>query len=111
MLAFTGGAAQARAANQSSPGPTFDVKPNFRLNATSAPNVEAAIINGWFIANTMHDITYRYGFTENAGNFQANNFGKGGKEGDPVLLSIQDPGGVNNGFFQTPPEYVITVSI
>jgi hypothetical protein len=32
--------------------------------------------------------------------------GKGGKAGDRVLLSVQDPSGFNNANFASPPEYV-----
>ena len=52
----------------------------------------------------MHDFTYRYGFTEEAFNFQLSNFGKGGKENDRVLVSVQDASGVNNANFATPAE-------
>ena len=52
----------------------------------------------------MHDFAYRYGFTEKAFNFQQSNLGKGGKEGDRVLMSVQDASGVNNANFATPPE-------
>lgn len=43
-----------------------------------------------------------YGFDEDAGNFQDNNFGKGGKGGDSIIALIQDGGGKNNAFFYTP---------
>ncbi|KAJ1330487.1 hypothetical protein BSLG_010787 [Batrachochytrium salamandrivorans] len=47
------------------------------------------VINAFYAANMFHDITYQYGFTEQAGNFQMNNFNKGGKGGDPVVIDIQ----------------------
>ncbi|KAJ1344748.1 hypothetical protein BSLG_010718 [Batrachochytrium salamandrivorans] len=47
------------------------------------------VINAFYAANLFHDITYQYGFTEQAGNFQMNNFNKGGKGGDPVVIDIQ----------------------
>jgi extracellular elastinolytic metalloproteinase len=49
----------------------------------------------------MHDILYRYGFTEKSFNFQANNFNLGGVEGDKIQLSVQDPSGFNNAIFST----------
>jgi extracellular elastinolytic metalloproteinase len=52
----------------------------------------------------MHDLSYQYGFTEAAGNFQNVNFGKGGVEGDPVIATVQDPWGVNNAAFFSPPD-------
>lgn len=35
----------------------------------------------------IHDITYQYGFHEKAGNFQQDNFGRGGKEQDALLIN------------------------
>ena len=49
----------------------------------------------------VHDITYNYGFDENAGNFQIDNFGKGGLDSDPVLI---DRFVGNNAVFSTPPD-------
>jgi len=54
----------------------------------------------------VHDIAYRYGFTEKAFNFQSNNFRKGGKGGDRVLVSVHDDSDMNNAGFATPPECV-----
>jgi extracellular elastinolytic metalloproteinase len=45
--------------------------------------------------NTVHDVAYRYGFTEAAFNFQQSNNGKGGAAGDRVLMSVQDAAGTN----------------
>ncbi|KAH6583176.1 hypothetical protein BASA61_008118 [Batrachochytrium salamandrivorans] len=39
----------------------------------------------------MHDITYQYGFTESAGNFQKDNFGKGGKDGVMNMYRFTTP--------------------
>ncbi|CUA78560.1 hypothetical protein RSOLAG22IIIB_13227 [Rhizoctonia solani] len=69
-------------------------------------NVDAAVVNAFYVVNAMHDLTYRYGFTEEAFNFQLNNFGKGGKGEDPVLVSVQDGSGTNNANFATPPDGV-----
>lgn len=38
--------------------------------ASVSANVDAARTNAFYIVNTIHDITYRYGFTESAFNFQ-----------------------------------------
>ncbi|KAH6596676.1 hypothetical protein BASA61_003370 [Batrachochytrium salamandrivorans] len=43
-------------------------------------------VNLFYLANVMHDITYQYGFTEKAGNFQKDNFGKGGQGNDAVRV-------------------------
>ena len=53
----------------------------------------AAITNAFYWVNTLHDIHYQYGFTEAAGNFQTNNYGKGGVGNDPVLIDVHDGGG------------------
>ncbi|KAJ7097447.1 Fungalysin metallopeptidase-domain-containing protein [Mycena epipterygia] len=77
-------------------------------SATTAPtttaNVNAARVNNFYLVNSIHDITYRYGFTEAAFNFQNNNFGLGGKAADRVTASIQDSAGTNNADFATPPD-------
>jgi extracellular elastinolytic metalloproteinase len=39
-------------------------------------NEQAAVVNSFFICNTMHDILYQYGFDERAGNFQVNSISK-----------------------------------
>ena len=64
----------------------------------------AAITNLFYLTNIAHDINYQYGFTEAAGNFQFNNYGKGGQGGDAVRAEAQDGGGVDNANFATPPD-------
>lgn len=65
---------------------------------------EASITNAYFHCNRLHDILYGYGFDERAGNFQKDNFGKGGVGGDPVIAIVQDGSGFNNANFATPPD-------
>ncbi|KAH7334549.1 metalloprotease [Rhizoctonia solani] len=55
----------------------------------TADNKDAASVNAFYIANMMHDLLYRYGFTESSYNFQYSNNGKGGAENDQVYLSVQ----------------------
>jgi extracellular elastinolytic metalloproteinase len=97
---------QSATTSQSSTGLNF----NYSYDVTQAPtvqrNIDAARVNAFYAINTVHDFAYRYGFTEQAFNFQSSNFGKGGKENDRVLMSVQDSGGTNNANFATPPEYV-----
>ena len=52
---------------------------------------DAALANLFYWTNTLHDIHYRYGFDEVAGNFQLNNYGRGGAAGDEVTGTGQDP--------------------
>jgi hypothetical protein len=47
----------------------------------------ASITNLFFTCNVLHDVFYAYGFNEAAGNFQQENFGRGGLGGDRVLAS------------------------
>ncbi|TCD65526.1 hypothetical protein EIP91_002534 [Steccherinum ochraceum] len=71
---------------------------------TVAVNVDAARTNAFYIVNTVHDINYKYGFTEKTFNFQNDNFGQGGAGNDRVLISVQDSAGTDNAFFTTPPD-------
>jgi len=45
---------------------------------------DAATTNLFYWMNLAHDLHYQYGFDEQAGNFQANNFNRGGVGGDPL---------------------------
>jgi len=78
----------------------------FTADLTQAPtttvNQMAAVTNLFYLNNVIHDKLYRHGFTETAGNFQTNNFGKGGLGNDAVLAEAQDGGGTNNANFATP---------
>ena len=78
----------------------------FTANLTQAPtllvNQQAAVTNLFYLNNVIHDKLYRHGFNEAAGNFQTNNFGKGGLGNDAVLAEAQDGGGTNNANFATP---------
>ena len=49
--------------------------------------------NLFYWNNIMHDVTYAYGFNEAAGNFQVNNYGKGGLGNDDVRAEAQDGSG------------------
>ncbi len=65
---------------------------------------DAAVTNLFYWVNFCHDRLYDVGFTEPAGNFQSNNFGKGGSQFDPVEAEAQfdsSGGAVNNYFFAT----------
>ncbi len=64
----------------------------------SDPNVyrDASLAQLFYTANFYHDVLYDLGFNEEAGNFQASNNGKGGKDNDAVILSAQDTYDTNN---------------
>jgi extracellular elastinolytic metalloproteinase len=78
----------------------------YSYNQAAAPSVAsnkyAAQVNLFYANNFLHDVHYQYGFTEAAGNFQVNNYGKGGTAGDPVQADAQDGSGTNNANFATP---------
>ncbi|KAJ3320774.1 hypothetical protein HDV06_005067 [Boothiomyces sp. JEL0866] len=82
---------------------TFNTNWDPNSEPTVDANQKAAIINNFYITNTLHDISYLYGFTEKAGNFQTSNFGKGGDEGDSVIVNNQADGS-DNANFATPPD-------
>ncbi|KAL4072082.1 extracellular elastinolytic metallo proteinase [Scleroderma citrinum] len=66
--------------------------------------IDATVAQLFYTSNMAHDLFYRYGFTEAAGNFQQYNFGRGGAEGDAVIANAQDGSGFNNANFMTPPD-------
>ncbi|CAN5365928.1 hypothetical protein BH09PLA1_BH09PLA1_05370 [soil metagenome] len=78
---------------------TFDNPLNFSLEPTTTDNQLAAITNLYYWNNTLHDVYYRYGFTEAARNFQQNNYGNGGVGNDRVNADAQDGSGTNNANF------------
>lgn len=61
-----------------------------------------AVIQMFYVMNRYHDELYKRGFTEQARNFQASNFGRGGVEADRVSAEGQDSSGTNNANFSTP---------
>ncbi|WP_310992367.1 M36 family metallopeptidase [Aequorivita marina] len=63
---------------------------------------DAAVTNLFYWTNIIHDVTYQYGFDEASGNFQYNNYGKGGAGNDPVNAEAQDGSGTCNANFGTP---------
>ncbi|WP_426476379.1 T9SS-dependent M36 family metallopeptidase [Chryseobacterium sp. CBSDS_008] len=60
---------------------------------------DAAITNLFYMNNKMHDLFYKFGFTESARNLQTNNFGNGGIGGDAVRAEAFDGSGLNNANF------------
>ncbi|MDT7604876.1 MAG: hypothetical protein QOF61_2873, partial [Acidobacteriota bacterium] len=79
---------------------------DFPFDITLDPRTQqaAVVTNLFYYNNIMHDFSYRLGFTETAGNFQTNNFGRGGTGNDSVRAEAQDGSGTNNANFATPPE-------
>ena len=71
---------------------------------TTADNQNVSVQNLFYLNNIVHDELYSHGFTEAAGNFQEDNFGKGGKGSDAVEAEAQDGSGTDNANFATPPD-------
>lgn len=67
-------------------------------------NLDPAITNLFYMNNIMHDVWYQYGFDEQSGNFQQNNYGNGGMDNDFVFADAQDGSGTDNANFETPPD-------
>ncbi len=86
---------------QGSPDRVFD----FPLDLTQSPSTyrAAAVTQLFYWCNWMHDKLYALGFDEAAGNFQTDNFGRGGSGGDALQADAQD-GGFNNANMTTPPD-------
>ncbi len=55
----------------------------------------------FYITNWFHDELYRLGFTEQARNYQHDNFGRGGLGNDRVRAEGQDSSGTNNANFSS----------
>ncbi|WP_075341991.1 M36 family metallopeptidase [Tenacibaculum agarivorans] len=79
---------------------------DFPVNLNQAPSNyrNASTTNLFYWNNIMHDVWYQYGFDEASGNFQENNYGRGGSGSDSVNADSQDGSGTNNANFGTPPD-------
>ncbi|KAJ7884716.1 Fungalysin metallopeptidase-domain-containing protein [Mycena leptocephala] len=84
----TKGTKSYKTTKQSSATLNFEYAFSASTEPTEATNLKAACVNAFYVANTFHDFTYRYGFTEDAFNFQEYNFDRGGKEGDGVRIRV-----------------------
>jgi PKD repeat protein len=85
-------------------GAELDFDFPLELNAVPATYTPAATTNLFYANNRIHDILYVYGFDEESGNFQQNNYGNGGEGQDWVRAEAQDGGGTNNANMATPPD-------
>ncbi|MCH2170718.1 M36 family metallopeptidase [Myxococcota bacterium] len=83
-------------------GLSFDIPLDFQR--VHNENRDASVVQLFYMANRIHDLFYAHGFDEANGNFQANNYGRGGVGGDPVLADTHDAADTNNARFGTPPE-------
>jgi extracellular elastinolytic metalloproteinase len=84
-----------------------NAQPTVGGNQPSQGNVPAAVVNLFYWNNILHDALWRYGFDEPAGNFQVNNYGRGGLGNDAVNADALDGADLptpntNNANFATP---------
>ena len=80
-------------------------------NSSESINKKLAVYAANQIKNASLTVVYlkeldlpMYGFDEEAGNFQENNYGNGGSESDSVNAEAQDGSGTCNANFGTPPD-------
>lgn len=87
---------------QGSPARVFD----FAMNLAQSPSTysAAAVVQLFYWNNWAHDRLYQLGFTEAAGNFQTDNFGRGGFGNDAMQADAQDGSGFNNANIYVPPD-------
>jgi extracellular elastinolytic metalloproteinase len=77
----------------------------FSLTETNPKEyIDSSLTQLFYTSNMYHDLLYKLGFTEAAGNFQADNGNKGGLGGDLVILDGQDGLSLDNADFVTPPD-------
>ncbi|TRM67936.1 Fungalysin metallopeptidase-domain-containing protein [Schizophyllum amplum] len=89
---------------QSADGLVFDYTYNLDAEPADGNNTQAAVVNAFYLMNMLHDVSYIYGFTEEAFNFQWSNFDKGGLNGDRINMNVQSDLSTNNAGFTTPPD-------
>jgi extracellular elastinolytic metalloproteinase len=91
----------------------FPFQNNWGRNACAGSSYEQdvaqATTNLFYQHNRIHDEYYGYGFTEAAGNFQNDDFGRGGVGSDAVQGDVQagiqaTPPNLDNANFSTPPD-------
>ncbi len=97
----------AATSSTGAPNLTFNFPPVYTTDPRNAAFQQFSITNLFYWNNIIHDITYQYGFTEPAGNFQNSNQGLGGNGNDDVIGLAQSgaAGSIgNNANFSTPPD-------
>lgn len=86
-------------------GRVFNVAYDPSVDAPSSANYRIGeVIHQFYWSNKYHDDLYLLGFTEAAGNFQNDNFGRGGVQADRIRAEAQDYSGTNNANFSTMPD-------
>jgi uncharacterized repeat protein (TIGR01451 family) len=89
---------------QGSPFRVFN--PPLDLAQSPTTYSDAAVVQLFYWCNWMHDRLYELGFDEASGNFQKDNFGRGGLGNDAIIADAQDGSGFNNANFTPSPDGV-----
>lgn len=71
-------------------GPLLDFTAPLDFTQDPNTNADAAVINLFYWNNVVHDVLSAHGFDEASGNFQSNNYGRGGLGGDAVHAQALD---------------------
>lgn len=95
---------QADPALTANGGPDLNFDFPFSQDGSPRDQREAALTQSFYTNNVLHDLTYLYGFTEAAGNFQQTNYDQQGASGDPILVEVQDGGSMNNANIAVAPD-------
>jgi len=82
---------------------------DFQLSLANDPVTysSASAVQLFYNANWYHDRLYDLGFDEQSGNFQNDNFGRGGLDGDAIICLVQagaDVGEADNAFYLPAPD-------
>ena len=85
---------------------TFDYKYDTSQKEHAMHNRKASIVNMFYVNNYLHDEFYDHGFDEASGNAQMDNYDRGGEEGDPLKVEVQDYSGTDNANMSTPADGV-----
>jgi extracellular elastinolytic metalloproteinase len=83
-------------------GPGLDFDSPIDLGEQPQTYVGASLTNLFYWCNITHDLLHLYGFDEASGNFQVNNYGRGGAGGDDVRCESMDGSFQSNANFNTP---------
>ena len=86
-----------------SPSQQFDFDHGDGRNAGRTTRA-GAVTNAFYHVNAAHDFFYGLGFQEVDGNFQADNFGRGGEGSDAALVEVHDRRVRNNATMRTRPD-------
>ena len=89
---------------QGSPFRVFD--PSLDITQNPSSYTDAGTVQLFYWCNWVHDRLYELGFDEASGNFQKDNFGRGGLGNDAIQADAQDGSGFNNANFTPTPDGV-----